>query len=271
MTQSPKRTVFLISDHTGITVQTIAKTLLSQFESVVFERVTLPFVDSPEKLRQACGRIDTQSAQSGLKPIVLSSLTDSRLRAQLRCCQGLVLDVFDAFIGALEKELSQPASRVVGRAHGAPDQAAGQRRIKALRFALRTEDGVQIEDYPRADLIVLGASRCGKTPVCLYLAMHNGLNVAQYSLNEDELAAGVLPGLLWPYRAKLCGLLVEPLQLAANREERRPGSGYASAGQCAKEIEAARALYTAEQIPFLDAKSMSVEEMAVRLLRCCKL
>lgn len=263
----PKRSVFLVSDHTGITVQTIAKTLLSQFDGVTFERVLLPFTDTVDKVHAVRERIDTLAVQSGQRPIVLSSLTDSTLRKELRTCQGLVLDVFDAFIGALEQELQASASKVVGRAHGLVDKETGRRRIQALKFALQTDDGVKYDDYPNADIILLGVSRSGKTPACLYLAMQYGLRAANYPLTEDDLEWGELPKLLRPYKNKLCGLLVEPQHLASMREERQPGSVYASLAQCKKEIRATRELFQTTQIPFLDVSHMSVEEMASHLVK----
>lgn len=264
----PKRTVFLVSDHTGITVQTIAKTLLSQFEGVVFERVVLPFVDTPDKVDAVRERIDTLAAQSGTRPIVLGSLTDSALRARLRLCQGLVLDVFDAFIGPLEQELSKPAAAAVGRAHGMVDKETGRRRMQAVKFVLQAGDGVQQGDYyAKADLILLGVAGSGKTSVCLYLAMQYGLRAANYPLTEDDLEWGALPKVLQPYRDKLCGLLVEPRCLASLREERQPGSASASLEQCLREARAARELLQTAQIPCLDVSRMSVEETAAHLAR----
>lgn len=262
-----KRTVFLVSDHTAITVQTIAKTLFSQFDGVAFERVVLPFVDTPDKVSAVRERIDTEAARSGIKPIVLSSLTDSALRERLKPCRGLLLDVFEAFIGALEQELAKPASKAVGRAHGLADKEAGRRRIQALKFALQTDDGVKYDDYPNADIILLGVSRSGKTPACLYLAMQYGLRAANYPLTADDLEWGELPKALAPYRNKLCGLLVQPRQLAGIREERQPGSAYASLAQCQKELRAALEIYRSADIPYLDASHMSVEEIATRLMR----
>lgn len=250
-----KRSVFLLSDHTGITVQTIARTLLSQFEGIPFERVVLPFVDTPGKIDAACSRIASQAALSGLRPIVLSSLTDSALRARLHsACQGLVLDVFEAFIGALEQELNQPASQAVGRAHGMADKESGRRRMQALKFALQTDGGQQRGDYPNADLILIGPPGSGATAVCLHLAMQYGLRAANAPLSDDDLERGELPDALLAYRPKLRGLLPDGKAPADSPHPPDPGK-----------IHAARTLFREAQIPFVECSGLSVEAIAACL------
>lgn len=244
-----KRSVFLLSDHTGITVQTIAKTLLSQFDGIPFERVVLPFVDTPGKIDAACSRIASQAALSGLRPIVLSSLTDSKLCARLHDgCQGLVLDVFEAFLGPLEQELNRPASLTVGMAHVA-DKESGRRRMQALKFALQSDGSQQGRDYPNADLILIGPPGSGKTAVCLHLAMQYGLRAANTPLTDDDLERGELPDALLAQRPKLRGLLPDSKACADN----------------AGKTQAARALFREAQIPFVESSGLSVEAIAARL------
>lgn len=262
-----KRTVFIVSDHTGITAQTLARTLLSQFNGLAYEPVLLPFTDNESKVRAAREHIDTARARNGSRPIVLSTLTDSRLRALLRESDALVLDLFDAFIGAMERELSHPATPVVGRAHGLSDREAGRQRMQAVKFALSADDGVNEKAYADADVILLGVSRTGKTPTCLYLAMQCGLKAANYPLSEEELQQGELPPVLAPHRERLVGLVTDPLALQRIRDERRPDSRYSSLGRCQQEVRASTELFRSARIPFIDTTHCSVEEVASRILQ----
>lgn len=260
-----KRTVFIVSDHTGITAQTLARTLLSQFDGLALESVLLPFTDSESKVRSAREHIETARARDGVRPIVLSTLTDSRLRALLRESDALVLDLFEAFIGALEREFSRPSTPVVGKTHGLADREGGRRRMQAVKFALSSDDGVNEKAYADADLILVGVSRTGKTPASLYLAMHWGLKVANYPLTEEDLCRGMLPDALAPYRDRLVGLVMEPLALQRMREERRPDSPYSALSQCQREMRASGELFRAVAIPVVDTTYCSVEEVASRI------
>lgn len=260
-----KRTVFIISDHTGITAQTLARTLLSQFDGLAFEPVLLPFTDSESKVRTAREHIDTARARDGSRPIVLSTLTDSRLRALLGQSDALVLDLFEAFIGALEREFARASTPVVGKTHGLADRETGRRRMQAVKFALSCDDGVNEKAYADADVILLGVSRTGKTPASLYLAMHWGLKAANYPLTEDDLQRGELPAVLVPYRDRLVGLVTDPLALQRMRDERRPDSSYSALSQCQHEVRASAELFRAAGIPVVETTHRSVEEVASKI------
>jgi [pyruvate, water dikinase]-phosphate phosphotransferase / [pyruvate, water dikinase] kinase len=253
-----KRTVFLVSDRTGITVEALSRSLLSQFDHIPFDQVTLPFIDTLDKARQAAQRI-RQTARDGVRPLVFSSLTDPEARAALADSGAFFLDLFDTFIEALERELGARASGEAGKSHGMGANYGS--RMEALNFALAHDDGVGSR-LDRADVILVGVSRSGKTPACLYLALHYGLRAANYPLTEEDLARPGLPPLVAPYRERLFGLTLSPERLALIRQERRPGSRYAELATCQGEVRQAESLFRAHRIPFLDTGAMSVEEIA---------
>ncbi|ACL74006.1 conserved hypothetical protein [Thioalkalivibrio sulfidiphilus HL-EbGr7] len=229
------RSVFYVSDGTGITAETLGHTLLTQFDQVQFSPVNLPFVDSEEKLDAALLRISRAADQDGAPPLVFSTLIDRRLREALASrCKGVVFDLFETYTSGLEQALGVSANHVAGRSHGMGNLHTYTRRINALNYALANDDGAVVRDYPMADVILMGVSRSGKTPTCLYLALQFGIQAANYPLTEDDFETGDLPGLLVPYRNKLFGLTVDPERLQQIRSERRPNSRYASAEQCRK-------------------------------------
>jgi len=258
------RAVFFISDHTGITAEALGRSLLSQFPDFRFERTTLPFVDTEAKLRAACQRIQASQRDSGQAPLVFSSLANAGLRTLLMASGAVVFDVFEGHIERLETALGLQSAQAVGRAHGF--HAQGRERIEALKFALDTDDGLRADAYGAADIILVGVSRSGKTPACLYLSLQYGVAAANYPLAEEELERVELPRTLRAWRDKLFGLTLVPERLHLLREERRPGSRYASLPQCRREIQAAAALFQTAGIPCLDTSNMSVEEIATTVL-----
>ena len=261
-----RRTVFFVSDQTGVTAETMGHSLLTQFDGMESRPVTLPFITSVDKAREAVAKIDQAGREEGARPIVFATLVDSGVRDALKQAHCLFLDFFDAFLGPLEQELGQPSAHVLGRAHGMADINAYTMRINATNFALANDDGAQTRDYDRADVILIGVSRSGKTPTCVYMALQYGAFAANYPLTEDDLDGGALPAVVETYRKKLFGLTIEPGRLQQIRQERRPDSRYASASQISFELREAEALFKRNAIPYLDTTHSSIEEIAIRIL-----
>jgi [pyruvate, water dikinase]-phosphate phosphotransferase / [pyruvate, water dikinase] kinase len=259
------RQVFYVSDGTGITAETIGHSLLTQFGGVEFRTYRMPFVDCVEKAREAAERIRAVGEQSGLRPIVVNTVVDAAISALLAESGALMLDVFAPFIAPLEGELGVQRDPLVGRAHGMVDMGEYEARINATNYALTHDDGVDV-DYREADLILVGVSRSGKTPTCLYLALQFGVKAANYPLTDDDLHSGELPKRLRAYRRKLFGLTIDPERLRQVREARRPGSGYAKIEQCRREVAIAEQLFRQEGIPSLSTTHTSIEEIASKIL-----
>lgn len=259
------RTVFFVSDGTGITAETIGHSLLTQFANIRFVTDRIPFVDTLEKAQVAAKEIRRAGEQSGHRPVVVNSCVDPALNAVLAESGALMLDVFAPFIEPLERELGMQRQSQVGRAHGMVDFDSYHRRINAMNYALAHDDGVSM-DYSEADVILVGVSRAGKTPTCVYLALHHGVRAANYPLTEEDLDSDRLPAKLRPYRSKLFGLTIDPVRLQQIRQERRPNSRYAQLDTCKREVVAAEALLRAEGIQMLSTTHASIEEIASRIL-----
>jgi len=261
-----KRTVFFVSDQTGVTAETMGHSLLTQFDGLEISAVTLPFISTVDKAEEAVMRIDTQARKDGARPVVFSTLVNDEVREVVMRANCLYLDFFEAFLGPMEQELGQTSSHALGRAHGMTDVAAYTARINATNFALANDDGSANRDYDRADVILIGVSRSGKTPTCVYMALQYGIYAANYPLVDDDLETGRLPALLEPFRAKLFGLTIHPERLHQIRQERRPDSRYASINQCNYEVRAAEKLFDRYGIPYLNTTDTSIEEIASRVL-----
>jgi len=233
-----ERSVFFLSDQTGVTAETLGHSLLTQFEGQKFRQVTLPFIDSDDKAHEAVEKINTAAGKEGARPLVFSTLVQDEFRAVVRQSEGLYLDIFDVFLEPLEKELQQKASHTAGRAHGMSDIESYMKRIEATNFALANDDGGVTRNYEMADVILIGVSRSGKTPTCLYLALQYGVYAANFPLTR----------------------------LQQIRKERRALGKYSSAQQVRYELREAQKIFKKYGIPHVDTTEFSVEEIASRIL-----
>lgn len=259
--------VFFVSDQTGVTVETLGYSLLEQFEDKQFETVTVPFVDTIEKAKRVAARINDVAGTTGRRPIVFASLVQDEIReVVLREANGLVLDFFDVFLGPLESELKSASLHRLRRGHGIDDSDGYNQRIDATNFALAADDGHRPDLYERADIVLVGVSRSGKTPTCLYLALQYGIFAANYPLSADELEEQKLPVVLTTHERKLYGLTIKPERLQNIRQRRRAEGKYASAQQVSFELRAAESLFQRRGIPFLDTTHSSIEEIASTIL-----
>jgi regulator of PEP synthase PpsR (kinase-PPPase family) len=266
-----KRTAFFVSDRTGITAEMLGHSLLTQFDGVLLNEITLPFVDSIDKAREVVNQINLQGADDGTRPIVISTLARTEIAQVVGQAKALFLDCFEIFISPLERELGLRASHAIGRTHNVSDFVNYHHRIESVNYTLSHDDGVTNRDLADADVILVGVSRCGKTPTCLYLAMQFGIRAANYPLIPEDFSTMQLPNPVRSLRGKLYGLTIRPERLQQIRNERKPGSQYATLANCEFEVREAEALMRQEGIPYLDATSKSVEELATTILQEAKL
>jgi regulator of PEP synthase PpsR (kinase-PPPase family) len=263
---SHRRAVFFVSDRTGITAEVLGNSLLSQFDGIDFQRRTIPFVDTPEKIAEVVRTIDRTGADSGYRPLVFSSIVDEAMSAQLGQAKALFLDLFQVFIAPLEAELAAKSSHAAGRSHGIANSLDYFARMEAINFAQTHDDGAATRDLGKAQVILVGVSRCGKTPTTLYLALQFAVLAANFPLTPDDFADHKLPASILPYRDRLFGLTIDPERLQQIRQARRPGSRYAALDNCRYEVREAEELMQRERIATIDTTSRSIEEIATTIL-----
>ena len=259
------RTVFFVSDGTGITAETFGHSVLTQFD-LRFKQIRLPFIDTLAKAHNAVREINHSFEKDGKRPIVFSTLVKANLSAVIRLSKGMHMDLIHTFVEPLEQELGVKSTHTIGRSHNIADSDAYKNRIEAINFSLAHDDGQSDKNLTAADVILVGVSRSGKTPTCLYLAMQYGIFAANYPLTEDDLESRNIPRALESCAQKLFGLTIKPDRLQQIRNERRPDSRYSSPGQVAFEVRAAESLFERHGIPFIDATECSIEEMSSRIL-----
>jgi regulator of PEP synthase PpsR (kinase-PPPase family) len=266
MSSSSPRAVFFVSDGTGITVEMLGHSLLTQFDGIEFRQVTAPFVNTVARAEEWARKV-ADARRAGARPLVLTTLVDEQISDVFRKTDALVLNLFEMFLAPLEQELGTKSTHAIGRSHSASDRAEYQHRMEAVNFTLSHDDGLTAREFPKADVILVGVSRSGKTPTCLYLALQFGIRAANYPLIPEDLERPGLPDPLQPYRTKLFGLSIAPERLSEIRAERRPGSSYAELGNCRYEVERAEAMMRREGIRWVNSTTKSIEEIATTVIQ----
>jgi regulator of PEP synthase PpsR (kinase-PPPase family) len=262
-----KRTIFYISDGTGITAEKLGHSLISQFAGIEFNQITIPYVDTNEKAEYAVQEINKIYTTEQSPPIVIATLINEHIRNIILNSKGNCFEVFSTFLPQLSQVLCSKSSPTIGKTHSVQNTKIYQSRIDAINFALQADDGLSTTNYENSDLILIGPSRSGKTPTCLYLAIQFGVNAANYPIVPEDLEKIELPRKLTPYRNKLVGLIIEPEKLQTIRKERlKNNPKYYSLESCKWEIDTISNLYRHYGIPYFNTTNYSIEEISTKIL-----
>lgn len=267
MTSKKVQKVFFISDSTGITIESLGQSLFTQFPSIQFEKKVFPFISNKKETENVIAQIHESCAQDDNPPLVFTSLANEQLKSLFTINNITIFDIFSNFIPAMETRLASASSHAIGETHGVGSTSSYLQRIEALNFTLSHDDGMKADDLVHADIILTGVSRCGKTPTCLYLAMHYNLKTANYPLADNDFDNSYLPEILTEFQGRLFGLTISPQQLCRIREERKPNSQYASLEQCIYEVSRAEAIFNNIKLPYIDSTSISIEEIATTVIQ----
>ena len=266
-----RRTVFFVSDGTGITVEMLGHSLLTQFDGIGFDHETVPFIDSVAKAEACVTRINSAPRPASFRPVVFTTLVNSDIRETVRKADAFVLDFFESFLDPLEAEFGAKSTHTIGRSHSARDEKGYTHRIDAINFALAHDDGASSRDLDKADVILIGVSRSGKTPTSLYLSLQFGIRAANCPLIPEDFDRMSLPKTLDGYRQKLFGLSIAPERLREIRNERRPNSKYADLENCRYEVQQAEKLMQREGVRWANSTTKSIEEIATTIMQEFKL
>ena len=265
MNTNPRK-VFFVSNGTAITAETLGHSLLAQFPSLAFKTKTIPFVNTEEKALSVRAEIDRGTNTLNELPIVIATMADPALKEIVGASNALILDPFSDFLPRLEDILEVESRNEGGVSHRISNSSLYESRIAAIDYSLIHDDGGKTRNYDESDIILLGVSRTGKTPSCLYLALQFGLKAANYPITEEDMDSDILPVPIRPFKGRLYGLTTEAHRLANIRQERRPDSRYSSIEQCRFELRATEEMYHRHNIPYLNTTTMSVEEIAAKIV-----
>ena len=261
------RTVFFVSDQTGLTAESYGKSLLAQFPDLEFETMTLAFVDNEKKAKIAAQHIEAVHQLSGIKPVVFSTLVNESDQQIIESMDVCIVNLFHTFLGPLEKCFDMDSAHKQGISRTIFGEKSYQQRLDAIDYSLAHDDGIRPDQYDDADVILVGVSRCGKTPTSLFLAMNFSLKASNYPLTEEDLQTDNLPDYLLKHKHKLVGLTIKPVPLSRIRRKRRPNSGYASLAVCQQEVEMAERMFEKASLPVFDTTDTSIEEIASNVVK----
>lgn len=267
MQDKKRKTVFFISDGTGITAETFAHSVLVQFEETYeFKQIREPFINSEEKALKVADKINEIAKLEGEPPLAFSTLIHKNVAYHIRLANCIFIDLLEPFVNLISDKLNVKPTIKENLLRANPASKNYQDRIEAINFTLEHDDGQFVYALDNAQIILIGVSRSAKTPTSLYLAMQYGIKVANYPLTPDDFKACALPNALLPYKHKLFGLSIDAYRLSEIRNERMPNSEYASIINCKNEIKNAEFLMRINNIPFLNITNKSIEEVTTTLL-----
>jgi len=261
------RTVYFVSESTGITATSLGTSLLSQFPNVEFTHHQKPFINTAEKAKELASVFSKDTRESGSKPLVFATMTDENINDIFERSSCHYYELFTRYINDIGNDIGIAATSVSGASHGLINPKSYDNRMDTVNYALLHDDAISMKNLNEADVILLGVSRSGKTPTCLYLALQFGIRAANYPLTEDDFLKDDIPQALKDNQDKLVALTIHPKRLAEIREKRRAGSQYASLANCRTEINHALEFFNRYNLKVFDASSSSIEELSTRIIQ----
>lgn len=261
---STRPIVFVVSDSVGETADLVARAAISQFGGSTVEIRRFPMVDDREAVR------DVVEAARRQPTLIVYTIIVPEVRAELKALTvqyGVpAVDIMGPMLDGLTKVLGRSPKLEPGLVHKLDEDYF--RRIEAVEFAVKYDDGKDPRGFLRAEVVLLGVSRSSKTPVSMYLA-HRRVKVANLPLVPEVS----LPKELFQVPpGKVVGLRVSPVKLHDIREERvrtlglKSDANYSSMERILMELDYAEEVFKRVGCPVIDVTSKAVEETAVRVL-----
>lgn len=254
--------VYYISDSTGILATNLGQALICQFPEINFHEEKFPFVLNREEAKKILDYILKKSA--GRRPLIFSTIMTKEILAVFDSPEVELFDAFEIFMTRLEGCLEAKALGVPGFSRQI-DNLTMAKRVEAIHYCLEHDDGVNTHELDEAEVILLGVSRSGKTPVCVYLATQMGLKSANFPLTAEYLREYTLPEEILKNRKRVIGLTTTPEVLHNVREKRYADSNYAKRSTCSEEIQTAETIFHNHQIPIVSTAGKSIEEVATQV------
>jgi len=267
MQDKTNRTVFFVSESTGITAETLGHSLLSQFPHIEFTYHQRSFVDTEKKAHKLAEEIAETTKAEGFKPLVFATMPETQINQILKDSDCHYYEVFESILDKIGQDLHTEPTRESGLSHGLVNEKSYDARIDALNYTLMHDDAMVLKTLHEADVIIIGVSRSGKTPTSLYLALKFGIKAANYPITDDDFDRDELPKVLLENKDKLVATTIKAKRLQQIREKRRPNSQYSSLQTCKSEIKKAHKLYERYGLEPLDVTTQSIEELAAQIVR----
>jgi hypothetical protein len=261
--------IHLVSDSTGDTASRVARAVQAQFSASPVSIVRHPRVTTVQGLQDVLGRL-----APGGRCAVFFTLIDTALRQRAtELCERSGIpscDLLGAPLEALQTASGVTAEMVPGRPVAL--EIDYFQRVAAMEFAVKHDDGLSGEGLSEADIVIIGVSRTGKTPLSMYLGYLG------YKTANTPLVPGVEPPkeLFRIDRAKIVGLTIDAERLQRIRGRRlramggRARNNYADLGKILEELDECQQVFRRLGCPVIDVSNLAVEESALRVINLCE-
>jgi regulator of PEP synthase PpsR (kinase-PPPase family) len=254
----------IVSDATGETATRLVMALEAQFPDETFEEIRHPRIETVEDLQLAVERA------KGRPAVLVYTLVQPELREEMRnlCRRAKVhyCDILGPPLASIAKVSGTGAQMKAGARP--PLNSAYFKRIAAIEFAVKYDDGLGAQGLREADIVLVGVSRTSKTPLSMYLGYLG------YKTANVPIVKGIAPPeeLFHLPSQRIVGLTIEASRLADIRRERArlmqaSRQQYAGLVEVYEELEEASAIHRRLGCPVIDVTELSVEETAVRIIR----
>ncbi len=260
MSENKELIVYVVSDSVGETADLVVRAAVSQFNGGMIDNRRIPYVDDVETIKEVV------TSAKEVNGIIAFTLVIPELRNYLLKVAEEnnvpVVDIMGPMMEVLEQKYQKQPKLQPGLVHRLDEDYF--RKIEAIEFAVKYDDGRDPRGIMKADVVLIGVSRTSKTPLSMYLA-HKRYKVANVPL-VPEVAP---PDELFTISPKKCiGLTIEPIKLNEIRAERLKALGltseasYANYDRILSELEYAESIMKKIKCPIIDVSRKAVEETA---------
>jgi [pyruvate, water dikinase]-phosphate phosphotransferase / [pyruvate, water dikinase] kinase len=259
-----QRKIYVVSDATGATAEHVLQAALAQFEARDVKIERRPQTRTTDKIREV---VDEAHESGGMLVHTLAS-TDLRREIYLHATERRVhsVDLLGNVLSDLSAFLGAPPGGVPGGLHRFDENY--YRRMDALTFVVKHDDGLGLEDLGSAEIVLVGISRTSKTPLSIYLAVRG------YFVANVPILNGVEPPqeLFRIDQRKVVGLRMDPVRLRHIREQRLKSfredarQAYIDAYMVQQEVSLADSIFKRASWPVVDMTLKSLEEVAVEVV-----
>jgi regulator of PEP synthase PpsR (kinase-PPPase family) len=256
--------VYYISDGTGILATNLGQALICQFPGIHFNEEKFSYIQSMKEAKEALAYILKRSG--GRRPLIFSTIIDPKIRNSFNLPAVEFFDAFGHFLERLENCLEAKALREPGFSRHMDDLSMSK-RVAAIHFCLEHDDGKKIDEFGESEIILLGVSRTGKTPICVFLATQIGLKSANFPLTTEYLSQYRMPDGILHNLNRVIGLTTAAELLSSARGKRYPHSNYARLQICKEELYQAQRIFDNHKIPVVNTAGKSIEEIAAQIMR----
>ncbi len=259
----------LISDATGETLIAVSRAAAAQYQGVSSIEHIYPLIRTEQQLEKAISEI--QTAPGMVLYTLVEPAHSARLEEACRACGAPTLSILGPILNFFQSYIGTSATPRAGAQHIL--NADYFRRIDALNFTLVHDDGINVENYEEADVVLVGVSRTSKTPTSIYLA-NRGVKTANMPMVPG---VALPPSILSLKNPLIVGLLASPERIIQIRQNRLlslradEASDYVDRNRVTEEIGASRRFFERQGWPTLDVTRRSIEETAAAIIDLLRL